>query len=432
MTVDPTAAGGDPPTGLTDLERCVADAVDRDALVAAVQSLVRIPSWGGNETPAQDLMAGLMAEAGLEVDRWDIDLAGVTAHPACSMEIERAGAVGLVGTLPGSGGGRDLILDGHVDVVPPGDDALWTHPPFGGVLVDGRIYGRGALDMKGPLLAGLFAMGAVREAGARLAGTVRLISVVAEEDGGMGTLAAILRGYRADGAIVMEPTGMAVAPAQAGCLNFRVRVPGKAAHGAVREEGVSALENLFPVYTAIQRLEEERNRRLGGGPVFAKHRLPFAICMGTVHGGDWASSVPDHVTVEGRMGIAPGEDLDAARTEMVAAVAAAAAAHLWMADHPPVVEWWGGRFLAAETPLDNPLVTTLQGAGAAVLGAPPTLEGMTYGADMGLLAGVAGIPTVLFGAGDIRRAHGPDEYVDVDELVAMARTLAVTAVRYCG
>ena len=161
-----------------------AGAVDEAALVEAVQRLVRAPSWNGNETPAQDVMASLMADAGLEVDRWDIDLDEVTAHPACSMEIPREHAVGLVGTLPGSGGGRDLLLDGHVDVVPPGDDALWTHPPFAGVLEGGRIHGRGALDMKGPLLAGLFAMRAVREAGLVLAGTVRLASVVASGDTG--------------------------------------------------------------------------------------------------------------------------------------------------------------------------------------------------------------------------------------------------------
>jgi acetylornithine deacetylase len=411
--------------------------VDRDALVAAVQALVRIPSWNGKETPAQDLMATLMMGAGLEVDRWHVDLDEVTAHPACATEIPRDRAVGLVGTLRGTGGGRELLLDGHVDVVPPGDEALWTHPPFGGVVENGRIHGRGALDMKGPLLAGLFAMQAVARVGTRLAGTVRLASVIAEEDGGLGTLATLLRGYRADGAIVLEPTGMVVAPAQAGCLNFRVRVPGRAAHGAVREEGVSALENLFPVYRAIQAVEAERNRRLGGSPAFSKHRLPFPICVGTVHGGDWASSVPDHVTIEGRMGIAPGEDPDAARAEMAAAVAGAAdgadAPHgPWLTRHPPVLEWWGGRFLAAETPLDHPLVTTLQSAGADILGAPPALEGMTYGADMGLLAGVGGIPTVLFGAGDIRKAHQPDESVDIDELVAMARTLAVAVVRFCG
>ncbi len=417
---------------LTPLETRVADALDTAGMVDAVQRMVRIPSWGGEETPAQDLMAALMAGVGLDVDVWEIPTQEVTAHPEYAAEIERTGALGVVGTLPGSGGGRSLILDGHVDVVPPGDEVLWTHPPFGGVVRDGRLYGRGSVDMKGQLVAGLFALDALRRAGVKLAGDVHLLSVVGEEDGGMGTLAAILRGYRADGAVVMEPTELVVAPAQAGCLNFRVRVPGRAAHGAVREEGVSALEKLFPMYRALEELELARNRRLGGDPLFARYRTPFAICVGTVHGGDWASSVPDHVAVEGRYGVAPGEEPEQARGEMAAALASAAARDPFLRDHPPVLEWWGGRFLAARTDPAHPLVESLAAAAEAVLGRDVPLEGMTFGADMGLLSNVARVPTVLFGAGDVRRAHRPDEYVDVADLVAQARTLAVAAMRFCG
>ncbi|HSW29335.1 MAG TPA: ArgE/DapE family deacylase [Longimicrobiales bacterium] len=416
----------------TPLEARVADALDVDGMADAAQRMVRIPSWGGEETPAQELMVTLMAGIGLEVDAWEIPLDEVAAHPAYASEIERTRALGVVGTLPGSGGGRSLILDGHVDVVPPGDAALWTHPPFGGVVEGGRLYGRGSVDMKGQLVAGLFALDALRRAGVVLTGDVHLFSVVGEEDGGMGTLASILRGYRADGAVVMEPTELIVAPAQAGCLNFRVRVPGRAAHGAVREEGVSALEKLFPVYHALEELERERNRRLGGDPLFARYRTPFAICVGTVHGGDWASSVPDHVAVEGRYGVAPGEEPEAARKEMAATLAAAAAADPFLRDHPPVLEWWGGRFLAARTEPTHPLVESLRGAAAAVLGRDVPLEGMTYGADMGLLANVAQVRTVLFGAGDVRRAHRPDEYVDVADLTAQARALSVAAMRFCG
>lgn len=419
-------------TSLTPLEHRVAQAVDADRLVAAAQRLVRIPSWGGNETPAQEAMASLISEAGLEVDRWTIPLDEVAAHPHYAAEIVRTDAVGLVGTLKGHGGGRDLILDGHVDVVPPGDPELWSRDPFSGVVADGHLHGRGALDMKGPLAAGLFALEAIRRSGVSLAGSVHLFSVVGEEDGGMGTLASILRGYRADGAIVMEPTELVVAPAQAGCLNFRVRVPGLAAHGAVREEGISALEKLFPVYDALRALEADRNRRFGGDPLFARYDTPFALCVGTVAGGDWASSVPDHVTVEGRLGVAPGEDPADARNEMAAALGAAAAADPWLEDHPPVLTWWGGRFLAARTDPAHPLVETLQKTATDTLGREAALEGMTYGADMGLLAHVANIPTVLFGAGDIRGAHRPDERVAVDDLLAMSRTLAVAAVRFCG
>jgi acetylornithine deacetylase len=417
---------------LTPLEARVAAALDVAGMVEAAQRMVRIPSWGGNETPAQELMASLMSAAGLDVDVWEIPMDEVAAHPAYAAEIERTRALGVVGTLPGSGGGRSLILDGHVDVVPPGDAALWTHSPFGGVVEDGRLHGRGSVDMKGQLVAGLFALDALGRAGVRLRGDVHLFSVVGEEDGGMGTLAAILRGYRADGAVVMEPTELAVAPAQAGCMNFRVRVPGIAAHGAVREEGVSALEKLFPIYRALEALERERNRRLGGDPVFARYRTPFAICVGTVQGGDWASSVPDHVAIEGRYGVAPGEDPEDARKEMAAALAEAAAQDPFLAGHPPVLEWWGGRFLAARTDPAHPLVGSLEGAASAVLARDVPLEGMTFGADMGLLANVAQVPTVLFGAGDVRRAHRPDEYVDVADLEAQARALAVAAMRFCG
>jgi acetylornithine deacetylase len=420
------------PEPLTPTEARVAESVDRERLVESIQRLVAIESWDGRESPAQELMAEFMSEAGLEVDLWQIDLDEVSAHPDYSVEIEREHALGLVGTLPGAGEGPSLILNGHVDVVPPGAEELWSHPPFGGVVERGRIYGRGAVDMKGPLLAGLYAMIALHESGVELAGTVHLESVVAEEDGGMGTLATILRGYQANGAIVLEPTDLMVIPTQAGCLNFRVLVPGLAAHGAVREEGVSAFENLFGVYAAIQQLEAERNQARAGDPLYARFKLPFAISIGTIQGGDWTSSVPDHVTMEGRMGVAPGEDFDSVRGELEAAVAGAAARDVWLRDHPPEVEWWGGRFLPAQTPPDHPLVQSVRAAGSAVIGREVPLEGVTYGADMGLLANVGETPAVLFGAGDIRVAHRPDEYVKIEDLLTMVRTVAVTAMRFCG
>jgi acetylornithine deacetylase len=218
---------------------------------------------------------------------------------------------------------------------------------------------------------------------------------------------------------------------QAGCLNFRVCVPGLAAHGAVREEGVSAIENTFGVYAAIQALEARRNRSRAPDPLFARYRMPFPISVGTIRGGDWASSVPDHVAIEGRMGVRPDEDPGSARAELERAVAEGARSDVFLRDHPPTVEWWGGRFLPASTSVDHELVRALSEAAAAVTGHPTALEGVTYGADAGLLSTVAGLPTVLFGAGDIRRAHRPDEYVELDELVAMARAIAVLVLRYC-
>ena len=407
-------------------------------MVAAIQGLVRIESWAGRETAAQDFVSTLMAESGLEVDRWKVDLPAVQAHPHGSWEIERDEAIGVVGTLKGGQAGRTLLLNGHVDVVPPGDAALWTHPPFAGVLDDGKLYGRGALDMKGPLLAGLFALRALRTAEVGLAGSVHLMSVVGEEDGGLGTLASILRGYGvagahgADGAIVMEPTGLAVAAVQAGCVNFRITVPGRSAHGALRTEGVSAFEKLFDLYRAVQALETRRNAVSHEDPLFGGLDLPFPISIGTMRGGDWASSVPDHAAMEGRLGVRPDESLADARAELETAVAEAATGDPFLKKHPPRVEWWGGRFLPSRIDLDHPLVETLAGSAADVTRGATELTAVPFGADAGLLHRVGGVPVVLFGAGDIRRSHRPDEYVEVDELATMARTLIVAAMRFCG
>jgi acetylornithine deacetylase len=427
-------ARGDGGSGnaLSNLECRVVNSLDAGGLVDAIRELVAVPSWNGNETPAQELMARWMGEAGLEVDLWEVDLDELALHPAYSAEIPRSRPLGLVGKLPGEAGGPSLILNGHVDVVPPGDPGLWTHPPFQGVLDGGRLYGRGALDMKGSLCAALFALRALGRAGVVLRGDVFLESVVGEEDGGMGTLATILRGYRADGAVVMEPTELAVAPALAGALNFRVRVPGKAAHGAVRTEGVSAIENFVPVYEAIMALEAARNRELGGDPLFESYDLPFPISVGTIQGGDWASSVPDHLAFEGRLGVAPGEELGEARRALESAVAGAAPSDAWLRENPPRVEWWGGQFEPARVSPDHPMVVAVRESAHSVMGRLPRVMAMPYGADMGLLVNHGSTPTVLFGPGDIRRAHRPDEYVEVEELVMVARTLAVAAMRFCG
>ena len=259
------------------------------------------------------------------------------------------------------------MLNGHIDVVPPGDAAAWTTPPWKPDVRDGRLYGRGAVDMKGGLVCALFAAKAIHDAGVRLRGRLSVASVVGEEDGGTGTLATILRGHTADGAIVIEPTELAVIPAQAGSLMFRLIVPGFSAHGCVREEGVNAIEKFLPLFTALRQLEAERCGVATGAanvagdphsPLFARYRLPWPIEVGTLQAGDWASSVPDSLVAEGRYGIAIGEEPDAARRALEEAIARASAADPWLAEHPPTVEWWGGRFDPALTDLADPLVTS--------------------------------------------------------------------------
>jgi acetylornithine deacetylase len=426
---------------LSPAERRALDALDHDGLVELLRELVAIPSLDGDETGAQRAVAGWLRDAGLSVDEWDIDLTALSAHPDWCHEVERDEARGVVGSTGLSRGGRDLMLNGHIDVVPPGDLAMWTAPPFTPEVRDGRVYGRGAVDMKGGLCCALAAARAVHDAGVRLRGRLSVASVVGEEDGGTGTLATLLRGHTADGAVILEPTRLRLVTAQAGSLMFRLTVSGLSAHACVREQGVSAVEKFMPLLEALRRLEAERCGAAGPGarvagdprsPLFAGYRLPWPIEVGTVRAGDWASSVPDTLVAEGRYGVAVGEDVGEARRALEEAVARAAASDDWLAEHPPRVEWWGGRFDPAETAPDDPVAQVVSAAAASVLGEAPAVEGVPYGADMRLLVNVGRIPTVMFGPGDVRVAHMPDEHVPLADLEAAARTLVVAALRFCG
>lgn len=416
---------------IDDVERRALEAVDVDGLVETVREMVAIPSVVGVETPAQEYAAALMARCGLAVDSWEIDLEALSRHRAYGTEVVRDRALGVVGTLGADEGGRSLIWNGHIDVVPAGDEANWHYPPWQGTVEGGRIYGRGTVDMKGGLCCGIYAAKALRDAGVQLRGRLMVESVVGEEDGGVGTLAAIERGYTADGAVVLEPTELIVAPAHGGGLDFRVTVQGQSAHGAMREEGVSAIEKFIPIYHALVELERARNAGVND-PLYARYKIPYSISIGTVRAGNWPSSVPEELEFEGRCGVMVGEGAADARRALEETVRQAAESDPWLRDHPPVVEWLGGRFESSYIPTGHPLVGSVADAYEAATASAARIEGMTYGADMRLLVNVAGIPTVLFGPGDVRQAHRPDEFVPVADLEAATRTLVVLAIRYCG
>jgi acetylornithine deacetylase len=400
-------------------------------MLGFLSELIGIPSMGGAETAAQLRVADWMREKGMEVDVWDLDFEALRAHPAYSAEVDRGEGLGVVGTIGQNAGGRDLILNGHVDVVPPGDLDGWSFSPWEGRVEDGRVWGRGALDMKGGLVAGLYAADAIQKAEVRLKGRLVLQSVIGEEDGGVGTLAAIQRGYRAHGAVIMEPTGLTICPSQAGALNFRVTVRGKSAHGCVRGEGISAIEKFEVVHKELLALETRRNHNCLD-PLFGDFPIPFPLSVGTIEGGDWASSVPDWVRAEGRYGVAPNEEIGVAEEAFRDALGRAGDKDAWLRENPPVLEWWGGRFLPARVSEDEAIVAALRDAARELGNVEVPLKGVTFGSDMRLLLREGRTPTVLFGPGDVRGAHVIDESVSVEELETVAKTLALTALRFCG
>ncbi len=409
-------------------------AADEDAMVQAAADLVRTPSVSGSdaEHEVQADLARLLTADGLEIDHWRLPLDELAAHPDFpGMEVPRTEAWGLVGRRPGTGDGPTLLLEGHVDVVPTGDLDAWTgRDPFSGRLDATALHGRGACDMKAGVVAARWAVRALQRSGVPLRGDVLLATVAGEEDGGLGTFGLLQRGWRADACVVPEPTGLDVIPACAGALTFRLRVRGLATHASRRTEGVSAVEKLGPLLAALRRLEAARNATVD--PLLARWPIAYPIEIGTVTAGDWASSVPDLLVAEGRMGVALDEPIADARAALEVALADAGAADPWLRSHPVEVQWWGGQFASGRLPHDSDLVERVIDSHQLVGPGRPAVWGAPYGSDLRLLNGLGAIPTVHYGPGDAARAHGPDESVPLAEVATTARTLAVLALEVCG
>jgi acetylornithine deacetylase len=408
------------------------DAVDETAVVDLLQDLVRVPSITGSpeESEAQHRLALRLAAAGMDVDLWPVDLAETTSDPDFpGMEAPRDEAWGLVGSWGGDDG-PTLVLNGHIDVVPPGDPALWTTDPWGGEVRDGRVLGRGTCDMKAGLAAQVAAVEALAAAGVRLRGRVAVHSVVGEEDGGLGAFATLRRGHRGDFAVIAEPSSTGLVAASAGALTFRLTVPGRSAHGSMRLAGVDPVEKYLLVHAALRELEARRNRTVD--PLMAGYRLPYALSVGSVRAGEWASTVPDALVAEGRLGVALDEPVEQARAELEAVVAQVCADDPWLAAHPVRIEWWGGQFASGRLPAASRLDQLVAGAHTAVTGRRPQVSGVTYGSDLRLYTGLGGVPTLIYGPGDVALAHGPDESVPVSELVEVTRALVLLAARACG
>ena len=405
--------------------RIAAPAIDRARLLEDLRSLVTIPSITGSEEAVAAWAADALRGLGLTVEVVTPDPATVRADPDWPGEEMPRSSLPVVIGRAGRAGGRRLILSGHLDVVPPGDPATWTADPWGGEIRDGALYGRGACDMKGGVAAILAAVRALGAAGDldRLDGELVVALVPSEEDGGQGTLAAIRAGVTGDLAIIPEPSNLDIVVAHAGAITFRLTVPGRAAHASQRREGVSALDKLWVLSKALE-ADEARRNAAETDPLMTVLGLPYPTIIGIVSGGDWASTVLDRVTADGRYGVRLGQSAADAEADLRAAIAAACAADDFLRDHPATVEITGGRFGSARVPSDHPLPVGLADVAERVTGRRPALLGEPYGADMQMFVNVGGTPCVIFGPGDVKVAHSADEYVPLDEVETCARVLA--------
>lgn len=417
----------------SELEQAVLAAVDDQQIVSDLQSLVRIPSVDGTpaESDIQTWCAKRLGELGMAVDHWQFDLPAITGDPEFpGWEVERTDAWGCVGVTPGAGT-PGLILNGHVDVVPVGDLALWPdRDPFSARVTDGIMWGRGTCDMKGGLAAIIGAVAAIAATGVTLAKPLAVHTVVGEEDGGLGAFGTLKRGHLGEACLIAEPTAGGVIPANAGSLTFRLEIPGLATHGSTRTRGVSAIEKFAVIQQALMALEVERN--LDPHPLLKHLDLANPLSVGTIQAGDWASTVPDLLIAEGRYGVRLGEPVAEARQAFEQAIAAACSSDDWLRDHPVKVTWPGGVFASGLLPEGDPLLDdTLRAATSAGADAAPEVKGGPYGSDLRQYS-AAGIPTLQYGPGDVRYAHATDEHVPLAEVLHCARTYALLAVRRCS
>lgn len=419
MTTSPTA----------DQIRAAVDA-RRDEFIQMVLDIVGIPSVTGHEGAVQRRMRSLMEEHGLAVDEFltsQEEIAGHIVHVGKQSTFEDRPS--LVGTRKGEGGGKSLMFNGHVDTVPVEDRAKWTRQPEG-ELVGDRIYGLGSTDMKTGTLCGLFVAQILDDLGVTLRGDLMVNSVTGEEDGGLGTMSTILQGYRPAGVVNPEPTSLSIAIASGGSLVYRITVTGKAAHGANRNAGVSAIEKFIPIFQDLLEWEAERQASVHH-PLYDHLENKFPISTGTVRAGDWASTVPDQLVAEGRLGFLPGESMEDMMDQTRQRIAAVAEQDDWLREHPPLVEFVSGQFVAEEIAPDHPLVESVAAAHQLVTGEKAKIIGLTGGADTRLWVRFAETPALMYGPGTMALAHQSDEWVDLKNMLTCITVLTRMTLDWC-
>lgn len=415
---------------------------EKDEMIRQIQDVVRInsinpdhdegklPQAKNGESKVSRALSQYMNSAGMVTDLF----------------AAKDGRENCVGLLRGQGGGRSLLFNGHVDVVGVGDPAQWKiAQPFSGDIIDGKIYGRGTTDMKAGLVSAISAVRAVVNAGLTLKGDLLIQAVCGEEqmDTEAGTGACIARGYTADAGIVVEPSGpplpLALAPAGPGALTFSINFRGKAGHTCMRDEicraggagddfAVSAMDKAIYIYNGLLHLEYD----WGFSKTHSVFSRPghFTINPGMIVAGPTPWAIPEQAKLVYTAWFAPQEDAEDVKKEISNHILNLCATDSWLKDHPPEIEWmicWPPYNVDPEAGICRVIKKVYPQA----TNRPAPVYGFAAVADVTFL-NQAGVPTVIMGPGDLRCAHGADEYVLIEEVMDAARIYALTIVDWCG
>jgi acetylornithine deacetylase len=415
--------------------QAILDAVDaKTAEIAAfLARLIQFDSETGKEGPIQEFIAATLKGMGLDVDQWVPDLEELSKHPAFYPAEGRdfSGRPNVVGTLRGDPSARSLLFNGHVDTIPFTPVGDWAFSPLSGELKEGKILGRGSSDMKGGLAAMTMALKTLLDIGLRPRGSVILEYVMDEEVSGLGTLACVTRGYKADAGISLETSDLHVQPACIGRLWFVVEVRGKPAGISRRWEAINALDKGYEISKAIEDLEAIRVKTLSH-PLFPDPRGAMPCAVGKFEAGHYASATPDRAVLRGSMGLLPQEDIEQVKRDFQAFIRNFCDADPWLSANQPRV-WFEGLIAeGAEIAPDHPIVTTVARGYEAVVGEPPVFSGRMGAADTRFLIRHGDTPTVIFGPGVTAQMHATNEWLPLENLVIATKTLALSIHDWCA
>ena len=400
--------------GISEIRAAVESA--RSEAEAFLCDLIRVPSTPGLEAAAMDCAAERFAAYG-EVERVPLSDAlredEDYADPVPGLKYE--GRCNLRIRVPGTGGGRSLLMNTHLDVVPPSQGQV---EPWNPRISDGIVYGRGACDAKGQAATILLTMATLKRLGLALPGDLLAHLVVEEEVGGNGTLAMTRRGERADGCIVLEPTELRIFSSVRGAVWFRVTCTGKAGHSGQAGKTVSALKMAVRVMEILEGYHDRLLAASRGIELFDQFPNPMPITFGRLHAGDWPATAPNSAVVEGVLGLLPNKTRYQVMEEMRQAIDDEG--DEWLREHVELAFMY--RHDSHVLPTAHPLVTSLQ-ASCRAAGAAGEVTAMTASCDSWFYNNQLGIPTVVFGPGSLRHAHANDEQIALSSLADAATVL---------
>jgi acetylornithine deacetylase len=412
---------------------------NQDKLVSLIQELVRIPSVSGKEEEVQKAIFNKLTELNLEPKyvypdietlRKDPDFFETTSFTKFGYD----NRPNVVSVLKGTGGGRSICLNGHVDVVSPEPKEHWTYDPWGGEIEDGYIYGRGAADMKAGVASIIIALQALKETNTKLKGDVFLETTIDEEDGGIGgCLYMRLTQPKVDAAIIPEPGGNAIAVASAGVMYFRIIVTGIPAHAHEAHYGVNAIVKMIPIIEALKSLNRKRQKKIGYRYVELSPGMKgkaTTLNIGVISAGDWPSTVPALCVLDCRIGFPPGETREMVINQVEIAIQKAAKKDEWLREQPPKIEWFGWRARPHEQDPNHPFVKLL---GENIKQYTEKLP-LYYGGSAGLDARFFvhhGTPAVSFGPYG-EKTHSTDERVSIRSTIKTTKIILRTIMDWCG